>query len=348
MEGKHIILLTDYKDIFGSKQYSHIYRGGMDIARIIELFNKDGFHATIRPISEVPNTNYDKNNTFFIYTSSEDKFDLYKSYIEDIILHLDQLEYHVIPKYLYLRAHNNKVSMELIRSQYKNNFINSISSQVFGSLDELYVSKIDFSYPVVIKKAIGAMSRGVFLANNYSELIKYAKKASQSFNILHDLKEKLRKVKYRNKYILESPFRNKFIVQSFIPSLNNDWKVLVYWNKVFILYRGNRKHDFRASGSGCFEFKKEIPEGILDFAFSVRRIFDVPNISLDVGYSKGKFYLFEFQFINFGTTTLEKSPFYFEKINNNWELKEDNSVLEDVYAYSIINFLNNSESNFRI
>jgi len=48
--------------------------------------------------------------------------------------------------------------------------------------------------------------------------------------------------------------RSKFIVQEFIPDLSNDWKVLVFWDKYYVLRRKNRPNDFRASGSGLFSF----------------------------------------------------------------------------------------------
>ena len=336
---KCIILLTDYKGFFGSKQKSKIYRGGMDISRITDFFSKSGYQTTIMPLNEVTNTKYDKEKAIFIYTSAEDKSGLYKSFIEDIIFHLEEQEYKVIPAFRFLKAHNNKVAMELLRSRCQNNDINSLQSQVFGSLNDLTKSMIKFAYPVVVKKAAGAMGRGVFLAKNEEELKKFAKKASGSFCLKHDVKEILRKMKYRNKYFPESFYRNKFILQNYIPDMKNDWKVLVYWNKTYVLFRGNRKNDFRASGSGNFEFKKKLPEGLLDYALSVRNYFNVPHISLDIGFDGKRFHLFEFQFLNFGTTTLEKAPHYYEKIAGTWRLVTGESDLEEIYVDSIVNFI---------
>jgi hypothetical protein len=186
------------------------------------------------------------------------------------------------------------------------------------------------------------MSRGVSKADNAEGLIRQAAKFSRSFSFRHNLKELLRKLKYRDKYIKESFYRSKFIVQNLIQGLKNDWKVLVYGNRCYALRRDNRDNDFRASGSGKFHFSKDLPAGMLDFAFSVRKHFNVPHISLDIGFDGKRFHLIEFQFLYFGTTTLEKALFYFKFENNKWEIVESKSNLEEVFVQSIVEFLENS------
>jgi glutathione synthase/RimK-type ligase-like ATP-grasp enzyme len=337
-----ILILTDYKGIFGSKQFSPTYRGGMDINLIVELFGERGYNVEIKNIFKIETNELSEKRPIVLYTSSEDKNGLYKSYIEDIIFHLEQCNYYVLPSYAYLKAHNNKVAMELLRERSKLECIKTIKSRYYGAIEELKADIDNITFPVVIKSVSGAMSRGVMKANNPDELIKKAKNISRSFNISHDIKEILRKVKYSSKYKIESFNRNKFIVQNFIESLDNDWKVLVYGNKCFVLYRGNRKNDFRASGSGKFVFRKDIPEGLLDYAYNIKEHYDVPHISLDVGYNGKLFHLLEFQFIYFGTTTLEKAPFYFVLQNNEWNVIEEKQNLENAYVESIIDFLKDS------
>ena len=339
---KNIILLTDYKGFFGSKQRTIIYRGGMDLVCIQELFSRYSYIAEILPIRSINQYNIEKESTLILYTSNEDLHSLYKSYIEDIVFHLEQDNYYVLPVYAYLKAHNNKVAMELLRERSKLECIKTIKSKYYGTVEELNHDLDTISFPVVIKTASGAMGRGVMKANNPDELIKKAKYISRSSNILHDIKEILRKVKYSSKYKIESFNRNKFIVQNFIEGLDNDWKVLVYGDKCFVLYRGNRNNDFRASGSGNFIFKKDIPEGLLEYAYKIKEHFDVPHISLDVGYDGKSFHLLEFQFIYFGTTTLEKAPFYFVLHNNEWNVIDEKQNLENAYVESVIDFIKDS------
>ncbi|MHB2149528.1 ATP-grasp domain-containing protein [Calditrichota bacterium LG25] len=339
--GKNILLLTDYKGFFGSKQLTNIYRGGMDINKLLELFRTKGFFAEVKKIVDVDMNKAFKNYSIVLYTSSEDKNWFYKSFIEDIIFHLEESGLTVLPKFAYLKAHNNKVAMELLRERSEYKPIQTIRSKVFGTIEELEKNIHSFKYPVVIKAAAGAMSKGVVMANNPKELLRKAKKVSRSFHFFHDSKELLRKLKYRSRYVRESFYRKKFIVQNYIKGLSNDWKVLVYGNKCYVLYRGNRKDDFRASGSGNFVFKKELPDGLLDFAWSIEKHFNVPHISLDIGFDGRIFHLIEFQFLYFGTTTIEKAPFYFEKIDSTWSLVEKVSDLEETYIESIVDFLGN-------
>lgn len=334
-----ILILTDYKGFFGSKQKSRIYRGGMDIPRMIELFSQHGYEAKTVPFFKINLNEIRKSKPIVLYTSSEDFGGHYKSYIEDIVYHLEESGITVVPRFSCLRAHNNKVAMELLRERSDFEPIKTIRSRFFGTVEELIKAIDELEFPAVIKSAAGAMSRGVAKAETPEELLKAAKRISRTLYFRHDIKELLRLIKYRNSYVRESFHRNKFIVQNLIPGLVNDWKVLVYNNRCYALYRGNRDNDFRASGSGKFVFKKELPDGMLDFAITIKQHFDVPNISLDIGYDGRRFHLFEFQFVYFGTTTLEKADFYFEKQKGRWICIDEYSSLEEVYVNSIIDYL---------
>lgn len=338
---KEIILITDYKGIFGSKQKSKIYRGGMDVPRIISLFRSNGYDSKAISFAQLDHHEVSANRPLILYTSSEDKYGLYKSFIEDIVFGLEQQGATILPAFKFLRAHNNKVFMEYLRKTSDYFPIKTINSQFFGTCEELKANLSIISFPAVIKPASGAMSRGVFKALDGKGLLKAASKIAGSQDIFHDTKEILRKIKYGQNYIKESSKRNKFIVQNFIPGLSNDWKVLVYGNKCFVLFRKNRKNDFRASGSGNFIFTKDIPVGMLDFAYNIKEYFNVPHISLDIGFDGSNFHLIEFQFLYFGTTTLEKSTFYFYKLNDEWFIKDESSNLEKVYVESIIDYLTN-------
>jgi glutathione synthase/RimK-type ligase-like ATP-grasp enzyme len=337
---KNIVLIIDYKGFFGSKQKTLIYRGGMDISKIIKLFEDKEYELKVMEFSAIEYGYLQQKNPYILYTSSEDNRGLYKSYIEDIVYDLEQRGFQLIPNYACLKAHNNKVAMELLRSRFGFDKIQSIQSNTYGCYEELLQEHID-KFPLVVKTASGAMSRGVAKAENKKELLKVAKALSISFDMKHDFKEILRKVKYRHAYRKESFNRSKFITQNLIAGLANDYKVLVYGNKAYVLYRGNRKNDFRASGSGKFNFVEDLPQGMLDYAYSIKEFFKVPHISLDIGFDGTNFHLIEFQFIYFGTTTLEKSPHYFlwDKDKKIWSIIKETSDLEEVYVHSIIDYI---------
>jgi glutathione synthase/RimK-type ligase-like ATP-grasp enzyme len=221
------------------------------------------------------------------------------------------------------------------------NELKTIISSHFGTLEEFLNKKNNFSFPVVIKKSAGSKSIGVFKADHIESLLKYAKKASRSRYLFKELWEIGRSIKHRG-YIKESKYRNKFVVQNFIPDLKNDWKILIFGSKYYILHRSNRKCDFRASGSGFFAFQKEIPAGILEFAKRIFDQFDVPFISMDIGFDNQKFHVLELQFVYFGTTTLEKAPFYYKEKGLKWDIVIQDSIFEDVYVESIVKYIDDS------
>lgn len=197
----------------------------------------------------------------------------------------------------------------------------------------------------VIKPAAGAMSQGIELANSHKELFDIVKKKTKTLNLYNDLKDLLRKYYFKG-YQMESRNREKLIIQQFVPNLKNDWKILVYWDRIYILKRHTRKNDFRASGSGNFVFDKDIPSGILEFSFEIFRELNVTQLSIDVCFDGKDFHVIEFQAIYFGTTTLVKSPFYYKRNNNKFELVEEKSILEEVYAESIIYYIKSKIGNY--
>ena len=74
---------------------------------------------------------------------------------------------------------------------------------------------------------------------------------------------------------------------------------------------------------------------MLDFSEKIFSALKVPNVSIDIGFSNGQYYLIEFQALFFGTYTLEYSEFYYKKMDSQWSLIDEVSVLEKVYAESI-------------
>lgn len=335
---KKIFILTDYKGCFGSKITAVPYRSGMDKHLLDKHFTNHGYNIEYISFANIEFREQDFSGHYILYTTTED-FNLhYKDYVEDVIFGLSLTGAILIPGYEYLRAAGNKVFMEILRDQFENKEGMNIKSYHFGTLEELKRNLLKVKCPVVVKTAQGAMSSGVFLANNLKELIKHARKISRTPYLFKEIWDVGRSIKHKG-YKIESKNRKKFIIQNFIPGLENDWKILIFGNKYYILFRGVRNNDFRASGSGKFIFKKQIPDGILDFAKKIFKELRVPNLSIDVGYSNGYFYLIEFQAICFGSTTIEKSPFYFKREDSKWVLIEKKSELEKVYVDSIVAFI---------
>lgn len=341
---KKILLLTDYKGFFGSKRDDVPYRSGMDIEFIRDLFNKQGYEVILQNFSEVNFRDPSYRGMPCLYTCTEEPGLKYKSFVEDVVLGLELAGARLIPPFKYLRATNNKVFMEILRDLAQNSLLKNIRSHAFGSYEEFVKSVIPKDKTYVVKKAAGAKSRGVFLAKNPKKLNKLVQLVSRSSMLLYELKDRLRKIKHKG-YQPDSGHLNKFLVQDYISGLDHDWKVLVYSHKYYVLKRKNRAHDFRASGSGNFEFTEEVPKEVLEFAETLFKEFNLPVNSFDIAIRDNECFLLEFQAVYFGTTTLVKSPFYYEKKEKDWKITYKKSKLEEEYVKSIVVYLTGTNEN---
>lgn len=345
---KKIYLLTDYKGFFGSKWKSIPYRSGYDQQKLKDYFYKYNYDIEFISFTEIDFDPEFWKDKLVLYTSSEE-YDLhYKSFIEDVILGLSTAGAIVMPGYINLRANNNKVFMEIMRKFTLNNPVVNLHSQVFGTYRELEkaVNKKNVKTPCILKPFSGSMSRGVSLVKNEKELLSTAAKLSRTKNIRNEIHEIIRSQK-RKGYVKESAHQNRFIVQPFIPNLKNDWKVLIYGDHYFILKRHIKPNDFRASGSGLNYLagsESEFPIHMLDELEKVYHQMDVPHASIDFAYDGEKGYIFEFQFIYFGTSTQYKSKDFYQKENGKWLVKEKTFDQEEEYVWGVDHYLkNNSE-----
>jgi glutathione synthase/RimK-type ligase-like ATP-grasp enzyme len=339
---RDIFLLSDYKNRFGSSYNAKIYKGGMDHVKIQKYFNDSGFNAIFLNASKVDFKQNHKNK-LFLYTSSEDPDYLYKSFIEDIVLGLEVSGAIMIPSYKYLRANNNKVFMEILRDNQIIKSFSSIKSLYFGSYEDFLKNFPKTNDTLVIKSSAGAGGTGVSKASGFTKIKSSSKKISSSKNFLKDLKDYLRTFKHKN-YVPRSKNRKKFIVQNFINGLDNDWKILIYGEYYYVMYRPNKKNDFRASGSGHDNYiygdKTPIPSGLLTFAKSIYECFNVPNISLDIAYNGEDFFLIEFQALYFGSVCQVRANAYHQLINTDWTIVKEKLSLERVYVESVKYFIN--------
>lgn len=348
---KKIICITDYKGNFGSKWKSKPYRSGYDKPALSHAFAKYNIDISFMTCSEVNEIRNLSEKKTFLYTSTEEVGNNYKSFIEDTVFGLEAAGETVIPPYKFLRAHNNKVSMEILRDKMLGYELTGLESMCFGSLAEVIEAlKFDkISFPCVIKPAIGAMSKGVELAKSPNQLLSFAKKISRSVNFPYEIKDYLRQFRPSIKgYKPESRYQKKFIVQPFIRGLGADWKVLVYFDQFYALKRHVRPGDFRASGSH-FNYlagsAAKIPDAALDMVQQVYEKLNVPHLSADVAFDGTRPYLLEFQCVFFGTSThAEFCNEYAIKLGNSWYYSPKKMNQEEIYAYGVAEYLKKQRS----
>ena len=334
---KRVFLLLDYRDQF---YFSTRYRGAcVDIEKLKSYFHSNGYKLITKHFFEIDFRNENFKDEWILYQSSEDPDLFYKDYIEDILMALYLQGANLIPDFRYFRAHHNKVFMELLRDILPFPEIKNILSKGFGTYEEYTKSSFSASSDsFVLKPGLGTRSSGVKLLSNHKDKRKYPYNISKSFTF-DNLKLFFSKLKTGKPFTPMSNNRRKFIVQNFISGLDGDFRVVIYGEKYYVVFRGNRDNDFRASGSGKLNFDAELPEGLLDYAKGVYTKFNLPFMSLDVGCKDGTFYLFEFQCLCLGQYTLEKSKFYYKKMNDGWGRVFEKPDLEREIVTTVLSYV---------
>ena len=357
---KKLLVLTDYRGYFsskfiGTKEFHQ--KVNINVDRIKEIL-EESFEVEVYKYQDIDiSKNY--NGWYVVYASSEERGLFYKSYIEDVLLKLMYDGAILVPEYKFFRAHGNKSFMEMLRLQFKDIGLRTISSDIYGRLEELDTNKYDGRFPLVIKSSSGSGSLGVKLANNESELkravkdLSYVKYNDQFYSPLKDIVYtkigwKIKTILYsliKKSQRIDNPsgffYTNKYLIQNYVPNLQSDFKVLYYNNKYYVLKRETRDNDFRASGSGKFSYPENIEEliPVLDYAKRVTQCVGAPMISMDLALKDGVGYLIEFQCVGFGVYTIMYADSYYEEKNNEWVKIESNSDIELETARSIKEFI---------
>lgn len=312
----HIVTLPN--GLFGSASKSW---KKLDLNKIQSLLN---FESKIFSFKDIDSLAINSND-ILIYTSSAN--DQVRAYVKNKLFYIKE-KCNIVPNYELLMAHEDKGFQEVLKKE-----------KGIGNLKGHYIFDLDdqsMDFPKVLKTSQGAGSSGVFLVKEYADLSKIR---SKFFG--QDLKRKVIQLQRQLKltkqeyeiYNYKYKKFNLFVEQEFIPDLEHDFKVLVFGDRYFILKRNVRENDFRASGSGKFEFI-EPPLEVLSFAKDVAEALDNPYLSLDIAQSKSGCHLIEFQATNFGPYTLLNAPSrYIYK--GQWIKEENCKDLEANYAHAL-------------
>lgn len=335
-----LIILT-VNGFFGQALYPW---ESLNLKRISDYFEQRNWEVDIVDMHEIANKNKTLEKELIFYTSSQ--IPEVKLFIDDIVTLLARKNT-LVPDYDLFRSHDNKGFQELLKIQRG---IKSIPAKYYSSVEVM--NSHELIYPTVIKKAGGASGLGVWLVKNPSKLNKRLKNFRKETNTKKELLLKLKgvinsKVRRINDWgvtcswfkYLDHQKGERVIVQDFINNLSFDYKVLIFFDRYYVLKRFINKNDFRASGSGKFQHVTELQPELLSYAKEVFRKLESPFASLDICSKNRDFYLIEFQVPHMGPLTLiEAEGFFFEE-KQNWHFKRTKSFLEDSYAYSLLNFL---------
>lgn len=332
-----IFLFTDYRGQFYS---STRHKGAaVDLSRLKYFFKIAGFELYVQPFSAIDFRTQNYKNQWVLYQSSEDPGLFYRDYVEDVVLGLYMQGAKLIPDLFKFRAHHNKHFMEIFRDVYPSNGIKNIQALRYGTYEDyLCDSKRKAQNTYVLKASDTSKSAGVFLLKTVRDKLLIPKKISWTPSMTN-VKYFFERIRTGRRPLKVSNHRNKFTIQPYIKGLTEDYRIVVYGDKFYVLYRGIRPGDFRASGSKRFNFDIEVPNGLLDYARKVFTSFDTPYIALDIGVKNNNFYLFEFQFLSFGQYTLEKSRFFYKFQSGFWNKVFEKPDLEREIASSVVSHI---------
>lgn len=335
-----ILLLTDYRGYFYSS--TRAWDECMRVDRICEGLRAAGFSPSVRQFADIDFRVESFAGQHVIYQSAEDPELLYKSYLTDVFLGLALSGANLIPRFPLFYAHHNKVFMEIFREVAGLEDIRTLRSRQFGTLEEFSARVAQQPGELVLKPSAGALSAGIVRARSEREKIDAARRISRSGTWFDHLKDVVKR-RVRQPRHLKSNHRNKFVTQDFVPGLEQDYKVLVYGDKYYVLQRRNRENDFRASGSGLFRWPEDASHVLLDFARLIFERFDCPFVALDVAYDGTTYHLLEMQFLSFGTLTLEQSSFHFTRDSGGWRAVAEKPDLEREFTASIVRYIRSHE-----
>ena len=351
---KRLIILTDEDSNFLISMTDLKNYTSMDISKISAYFLARDFSVDVYKFSDLDlNDNF--LGVYILYQTAETPGSFYKQYIDDLIYFLEKHGAIVMPKHELLKAHHNKIFMEMMRAKFKDESLKTVKSRCYGSWVDARSYNSDF--PVVIKQSSSAGSAGVYLARNRKE---YNNKIKKAGNVLvasglidlfvNYFKKTVKKlIKYLSpaklKYLQydTSPVSRSMVVQTFIEGLNEDCKILIFGRKYYARYRKVRVNDFRASGSGIsYDVPENEHEGLLNFARKLAAEIDFPIIGLDIGFDGKEYHLFEFQMIHIGTYPLHSSKFWHEFHDGTWVRYEGESNLEEEFSRAINEYITGS------
>ncbi len=302
----------------------------LDLARIGAAIGALGFQVVQTTIDALADLDL-RARDVVVYTSSDAP--AIRSYLRDVLYFVNQ-KCRLVPRYELLLAHENKGFQELEKKE-----------RGIGNLRGFYhydPGAYTGGFPAVYKRPDGAGGSTVRLLKDARDARRVVRQ-----DFAPGLRRRLILLQRRARLPAAAfaiyRYRHKglrpYVCQEFIADLDCDYKVLVFADRFFVLKRFVRSRDFRASGSGNFDFAVEAPPEVLRFAAGVFERMEVPFISLDIAVSGGGCHLIEYQSLNFGPTTLTKSRFHYRRRGEQWQKVDGPADLNENFAHAYVEFL---------
>ncbi|MEQ5321967.1 hypothetical protein ABN267_12565 [Providencia rettgeri] len=327
-----MLYIVTFNNYFG--QHLNV-ESSLNVEEIKKMLIEMSIETEIIEVSDLIKSGVNDNDYYWITSHQNHSI---KKYLNDVVLSLfSNKNNNLITSLELYFAHENKGIQSLLYDNGKN--IKLVKQNYL-------INDINIEKRSVFKMIDGAGSSGVYLVNDKKDINNILKKKKfldiSILSIIKYTKRIAKKIlnKYNQSYDNYQKKQTPYVLQMFMDGLKHDYKVLVFWNKVYVLERKVRKNDFRASGSGLFNFIEPDDE-LIRFCINVREKIKTPFVSLDIiKYKDDNYYCIEYQCTHFGPYTQINSQFFYQVDAKNKITKhENNNILEYEYAYSIFNYL---------
>lgn len=279
------------------------------------------------------------SNSIIVHSSSQQQE--YKCFIDDLLLYLFCAGNHLVPSIHATRSHDNKGYQELHKR-----LLGITSLQAIYACKPEELPRPELENTIVFKEISGYGSSGVKLVHSKQELERIAASDHIAISwrelflfIRRRVGRLVRWVtgRYKPNAVADhyhQPLK-RFILQEFIPDLAGDYKVIAFQDAFFVLKRSVPANDFRASGSGLFEYI-DPPVELLEFSKDLIDKFNEPYMSFDIAEKDGGFFLLEFQGLHFGPYTVIHADYYYLKEGGEWKKIKKEHSFEAYLANSLV------------
>jgi len=243
--------------------------------------------------------------------------DEYRQLAESVCAALAEAGVLLIPSLASVLAYENKL-LQVVRAELAG--IPTPRSYAVATFEDAHRAARDLGFPVIVKTPHGFASKGVHKIDNEGDLLRLLRSEVTAFEP-------------------GTAGLCPLVVQEFVPGLKGDWKILLFGEKAFPLWRKVPEGDFRASGSGLWEFSSP-PDAILDFALQVKQALQVPWMSLDVVVTPDGPLVTEYQVVHFGLTACVRAKHHFRRAGPGEWIREDNPLrLEEAMADEVVGMI---------
>lgn len=224
-------------------------------------------------------------------------------YKEKIYFIKNHLGKETMPNFDTIWHFDSKIAQNFLFEQYN---IRSPKTFITFNYQEAmnYINQCE--YPQILKLSAGSGSNHVKMLKHKRQAIKEIKKHFAKTLLWDQLKK-----------ICDHQMFGSIYLQEFIPNNDSDLRITIIGDKyAFGFWRKNRKNDFRASGSGKLDYKREVPKEPINYCLEISKKLNFDSMAYDILFDKDNFLITEISY-GYNQNAIYNAPGYYERLEDN-------------------------------